>query len=153
MHFVNKVKHLVKRASSISVGETLLKIFHVLREVLHQYLESLYLSIDKEVSALGKSGKKDTNFFSIIGGKKNTDKKGEGYQEQKTTVLDLGCIAINTVDYIRETLDSIAESFEQHLDNKQLEGVYNFDQEASFSLEVISDIFEKFNQAVQPELD
>ena len=68
---------------------------------------------------MGRSGKKDSNFFSMIGGKKKQDsKKGEGYQEHKTTVIDLGCIAINTIDYVRETLESIAESFEQHFDKE-----------------------------------
>jgi hypothetical protein len=72
--------------------------------------------LKKEVMALNKSGKKDINFLSFIGGK--SKKKGEGYQEHKTSVLDLGCISINTVDYVRETLDNISESFEAHLDGE-----------------------------------
>lgn len=112
LKFTNEVKHLLRRASSISSGDTLFKIYVVLKDVLKQYLDTIKSTIDKEVSALGKSGKNNNNFFSIIGGKSSKGKKGEGYQEHKSSVLDLGCICINTIDYIRETLDNIAESFE-----------------------------------------
>lgn len=153
LHFINKVKHLMRRASSISSGETLYKIFCVLKEVLGDYLETIQSSLEREVSALGKSGKKDTNFFSMIGGKNKKGKKDEGYQEHRTHVLDFGCIAINTIDYIRETLDNIAESFESHLDSKKYEDKINFDEEEQQALDLISEIFTKFTKTVQPELD
>jgi hypothetical protein len=153
LKFVNEIKHLMRRASSISCGDTLFKIFCVLKEVLNEYLETLQDNLDKEVAALGKSSRKDTNFFSIIGGNKKKGKNSEGYQEHKTSVLDLGCIAINTIDYIRETLDNIAESFESHLDPERFKDKVEFDKEEEFALDLINEIFQKFNLAVKPELD
>ena len=50
LHFVNNIKHLVRRASSVSTGKTLVRIFAVIQEVINTYVESILQNFEKVVS-------------------------------------------------------------------------------------------------------
>lgn len=82
MLMFSKIKHLLKRASSISKGQTMFSIFNVVRRVVTRYLEQIQNQFIKEQ----KNWKKNESDFLI-----------------KT------CIFINTIDYIKETLGTVSD--------------------------------------------
>lgn len=82
MLMFSKIKHLLKRASSISKGQTMFSIFNVVRRVVARYIESVKNSFIEEE----RNSRKNEPAFIL-----------------KT------CIFMNTVDYIKETLGTVSD--------------------------------------------
>lgn len=82
MLMFSKIKHLLKRASSISKGQTMFSVFNVVRRVVTRYIDQVKIHFGKEF--------------------KNTKKN------EKDFILKT-CIFINTVDYIKETLGTVSD--------------------------------------------
>lgn len=82
MLMFSKIKHLLKRASSISKGQTMFSVFNVVRRVVSRYISDMD---DKFVKEEKMSRKNESDFILRT------------------------CIYINTVDYVKETLGTVSD--------------------------------------------
>jgi hypothetical protein len=83
MLMFSKIKHLIKRASSISKGGIMYDIFKVVKNTVGKY-----------IGQVGEAFKKD---------QKSLMKKNE------EEFIKRACVYLNTIDYIKETLESVAD--------------------------------------------
>lgn len=96
----NKIKYLLERASKISRGKTIVDIYRSIKATVVRYLELVRAQIGREEALLKREEKQEKRFL-----------------------LNL-CIVINTVDYVKETvnkmndvfLNLVDEPFNQNLD-------------------------------------
>lgn len=124
----NKIKYLLERASKISRGKTIVDICKSIKGTIIKYIDNVRNQIGKEEALLKKDEKQERRF-----------------------VLNL-CMIINTVDYIKETINKmndvflnlVDEPFSQNLDFSEEE-----DYCAKICLEVITSILKLYENKLE----
>ena len=120
----NKIKFLLERASKISRGKTIVDIYRSIKGTIVKYLETLKAQILKEEQLLRKEEKQERRF-----------------------VLNL-CMIINTVDYVKETINKMNDVFLNLVDepfNQNLDFAEEEDLSAKICLEAINAFLRLFD--------
>ena len=126
MHMFSNIKHLLKRASSISKGQIMFDVFNVVRRVIALYIQ--------KVSDTFKS-----------------DEKSLARRQEKNFVVR-ACIYINTIDYIKETLDSVSDLVVTLVSDPFGEKI-DFGQEEEMGLSALNTIVNGIKRLVEGPID
>ena len=122
----NKVKHLLKRASSISKSQTMYDIYKVVKQTISTYINQIIQdAYDKD----NKHKSKNTSFlFKSL------------------------CVYINTVDHIKETLGNVNDLIVTLLESPYTEQV-DFNGEEDACLEMINEMIVMVKKIVEGSLE
>lgn len=124
----NKIKYLLERASKISRGKTIVDIYKSIKATIVRYLEMVRGQISKEELLLKREDKQERRFL-----------------------LNL-CMIINTVDYIKETINKMNDVFLNLVDepfNQNLDFSEEEDLCAKICLEAISSVLRLYEQKLE----
>jgi hypothetical protein len=121
----NKVKHLLKRGSSISKSQTMYDIYKVVKGMITQYITMIIDDAYKKDKAKGKN----IPFF-----------------------LNSICVYINTIDHIKETLGNVSDLIVTLLEPPYTEQV-DFSKEEDSCLELINELIVMVKKLIEAGLD
>lgn len=121
----NKVKHLLKRGSSISKSQTMYDIYKVVKQMISGYSNHLIDDAYKKE----KSKPKGVNFF-----------------------IQSVCVYINTIDHVKDTLGNVSDLIVTLLEPPYTEQV-EFTQEEDNCLELINELIVMIKKVAEVSLD
>jgi hypothetical protein len=121
----NKVKHLLKRGSSISKSQTMFDIYKVVKQMIMNYINTLIEDAYKKEKNKGKN----IEFF-----------------------LNSICVYINTIDHIKETLGNVNDLIVTLLEAPYIEQV-EFNKEEDSCLELINEIIVMIKKIAETSLE
>lgn len=121
----NKIKHLLKRASSVSKNQTMFDIYSVVKQTISLYTNSVI----EEAYRKEKSRAKNLPFF-----------------------VSSMCVFINTVDHIKETLGNVNDLIVTLLEAPYTEQV-DFSQEDDSCLEIINELIVLIEKIVDSSIE
>ena len=104
----SKIKHLLKRASSISKSETLYQVSLSIQRAISKYLEKL-TSFLMNFKAIRSQNQSKNNLFNVLNLKNFTNKsKDSSVASIRKEIAEIS-IVLNTSDYIKETISSVTD--------------------------------------------
>jgi hypothetical protein len=124
----NKIKYLLERASKISRGKTIVDIYKSIKATIVRYLETVRAQIGREEALLKREEKQERRFL-----------------------LNL-CMIINTVDYVKETINKMNDVFLNLVDepfNQNLDFSEEEDLCAKICLEAIGSVLRLYETKLE----
>lgn len=133
----SKIKHLLKRASSISKSQILYNVSQSIERAILDYLESLQSHLGENYKVMGSQATNKSSLYNILNLKNLTNKSQNSSVAQVQREIAEISIILNTCDYIKETVSSVTDLLVSLLESSYHSRV-NFNQVDSTAMKVIT---------------